>query len=374
VGIDDVRVALDVSAVPDNPAGAGRYTIDVVHALAARGDVDLSLIARRGDVERWPATVVDAAPSHRPFRLAWEQTRLPRLLRKLDVDLHHGPHYTMPEAAKLPKVVTIHDLTFFDHPEWHERTKVLFFRRAIRVAARHADALVCVSRTTADRLREVCAPEIPVAVIPHGVDHNRFTPMPPGPVADVDALAALNVRPPFVAFIGTLEPRKDVPSLVRAFDRMAGGHRDLTLVIAGGAGWGADEVGHAVQHARHRDRIVVTGYVPDSAVPALLRSAAVVAYPSLEEGFGLPALEALACAAPLVSTTGSAMEEVAAGAALLVPPGDVEALAGALDMAVREDVGLAARRERGLAIAARHTWEASAARHAEVYRAVARAR
>jgi glycosyltransferase involved in cell wall biosynthesis len=277
----------------------------------------------------------------------------------------------MPEASKLPKVVTIHDLTFFDHPEWHERTKVPFFRRAIRVAAQHADALVCVSRTTADRLHELCAPTIPVALIPHGVDHGRVTPAPPSPDADEKVLRALGVRRPFVAFVGTVEPRKDVPSLVRAFDRIAAVHADLTLVLAGGAGWGTEEVDAAIALARHRDRVMRTGYVLDEAVPALLRNAAVVAYPSLEEGFGLPALEALACAAPLVSTTGSAMEEVAAGAALLVPPGDVEALAGALDMAVRQDSGLAARCQKGLAIAARHTWQTSAARHAEVYRAAA---
>jgi glycosyltransferase involved in cell wall biosynthesis len=370
-------VALDVTAVPANPSGAGRYTIDLAAALSRQDDVALTFVARRDDATRWQAlsptaTVVAAAPRSRPARLAWEQTRLPKLLRGLPVRVHHSPHYTMPESATLPRVVTVHDLTFFDHPEWHERTKVALFRRAIRVAARHADALVCVSRATADRLAALCPVSCPVRVIPHGVDLERFRPgAPEGPVDDHTALAALGVRPPFIAFVGTVEPRKDVPTLVKAFDRMAPGHPELSLVLAGVEGWGSKPVEEAIAGAAARGRIVRTGYVPDDVVPGLLRQAAAVAYPSLEEGFGLPALEALACGAPLVTTTGSAMEEMAAGAAMLVDPGDVDGLAGVLDMLVRGDAGIDARRQRGFAVAARHTWEASGRAHAELYRAVA---
>jgi glycosyltransferase involved in cell wall biosynthesis len=131
-----------------------------------------------------------------------------------------------------------------------------------------------------------------------------------------------------------------------------------------------EAVDEAISAAHHGDRVRKTGYVPDEAVPALLRRAAAVAYPSAEEGFGMPALEALACEAPLVTTKGSVMEEVVGEAALLVPAGDVSALAGALDMLVRGDSRLAGRRALGRQIASRYTWARSAEAHVSVYRSV----
>src|SRR4029077_19450135 len=243
---------------------------------------------------------------------------------------------------------------------------------AIKVAAQRASALICVSETTAAHLRRLLAPEAPIYVIPHGVDHSRFSPQgPEGNAGDLAAITRLGVRPPFVAFIGTIEPRKAVPFLVRAFDRMAVAHPDLRLARAGRDGGGGAEVESTIGPSRHRDRIVRTGYVPDETVPALLRPAAAVAYPSQEEGFGLPALEALSSGAPLVTTSGSAMEEVVGDAALLVPPGDVGALAGALELLVRGDARLGERRARGVTIAEHFTWEACAEAHVGVYRSVA---
>ena len=176
---------------------------------------------------------------------------------------------------------------------------------------------------------------------------------------------------PLVVFVGTLEPRKGVAPLVAAFDLVAEANADAVLVLGGQTGWGMHETERALAAAHHRERIVRTGYLPDQAVPALLRRASVVAYPALEEGFGLPAIEALACGAPLVTTEGTAMAEVADGAAVLVPPGDVAALAGALRDTLRE--GRATERQaRGIAVAAERTWEASVARHVQAY-GVARA-
>jgi glycosyltransferase involved in cell wall biosynthesis len=379
VGGPVLNVCLDATAVPAKPGGAGRYVISLAGALAAGDDVDVTVVCRQGDRARWEQQVgskpvIDVAPTHRPLRLAWEQAALPRLLNRLPVDVHHGPHYTMPLISNRPTVVTVHDLSFFSHPEWHQPAKVAFFRGAIRVASARADAIVAVSRATADRLEARSRPRAPVHVIPHGVDHDRFRPAVSADesAADEAARARLGIGPGrrYVAFVGTLEPRKDVPSLVRAFDLIAPGHPDVTLVLAGNRGWGGAAVDSAVAAARTRDRIVVTGYVTDAENVALLRGAAAVAYPSLEEGFGLPALETLACGTPLVTTSGSAMEEVALGSALLVTPGDVDGLAGALDATLSGGPEVERRRQHGLEVAAGHTWQESAAAHARLYRSV----
>jgi glycosyltransferase involved in cell wall biosynthesis len=374
----DLRISLDVSAVPARPGGAGYYTMALARGLAGHGEVALSLIARHGDEPRWHdlapgAAVRGVVPDSRPGRLLFEQVRLGSLLGDLEVHVHHGPHYTMPARSPAPCAVTIHDCTFFDHPEWHLRSKAVFFRRAIRRAARHAGVLICVSRVTEDRLRAVCDVRVPVVVAPHGVDHERFTPREPVEGADRAVLGALGVPVdrPLVAFVGTLEPRKGVVPLLAAFDQVAQRHPDAVLVLGGQTGWGMAETERALAAARHPQRIFRTGYLPDAAVPALLRQATVVAYPALEEGFGLPALEALACGAPLVTTEGTAMAEMAGNAALLVPPGDAATLASALATGLQEGRATA-RRSLGISVAGERTWEASVAQHLRAY-AIARA-
>jgi glycosyltransferase involved in cell wall biosynthesis len=267
-------------------------------------------------------------------------------------------------------VVTVHDLTFFDHPEWHEPGKVAWFRAAIRFSASHAAAIVCVSGTTAGRLHDIVAPSCPVLVVPHGVDQACFVASEPREGADAEVLARLGLLRPYLLHLGTLEPRKGVQDLVAAFDALAGAHPDLELVLAGGIGWRSRPLVQSLATAASRGRIRRLGYVPDSAIPALLRRARVVAYPSLEEGFGLPALEALACGAPLVTTSDTAMAEVANGSALLVPPRQPQALAAAIEAAIADEgsIAAAARRASGLLIAARHTWEACAEGHLGAYR------
>jgi glycosyltransferase involved in cell wall biosynthesis len=380
---EPVPTSLDVSAIPARPAGAGRYVVELVRALGARDDVALTVVCRKGDAGRWrrlsPASrVLEPVWAPRTLRLAYGQWRLGSVVAGLTdpaIAVHHGPHYTFPHGlGDVASAVTVHDLTFFDHPEWHESAKVPFFQRAIRRAANEADVILCVSTTTAERLAELLAPRGPVFVAPHGVDRSRFRPAESDGREDAGLLTSVGLPPglDYALYLGTMEPRKGITDLVGAFDLVADGHGDLDLVLAGMDGWGSEAVRRAISGARHADRVRRLGYVEDDVVPALLRGARVVAYPSHEEGFGLPALEALACGAPLVTTSGTAMAELAATAAWTVSPGDAGELASAISEVLEAGpTELGRRREEGLERASAFTWERAAATHVAANRAAA---
>ncbi len=369
-----MRVALDVSAVPAQLTGAGRYVVEIAKRLPQSGP-DVTLVSRRGDEERWrdwsAAPVVGLVPTGRAARLWYEAWRLGTSEVARAANVWHGPHYTMPHRGATPSVVTIHDLTFFTHPQWHERAKVAYFQRAIRYSAMNAAALIAVSDVTARLIDELLPGHSPVVTAPHGVDLAAFS-----LAGDDDAAferAGLTSDAAYVLFVGTLEPRKGLDVLIDAFDEVARDRPELELWIAGKAGWG--ETPEVVRRAGSRQRIRRLGYVDQSVLPALMRRARCVAYPSWAEGFGLPVLEALACGGVVVTSAGTVMEEVAGGHALLAEAGDVTSLAAAL--AAADDLDAAARAARAPGArrhAERYTWEASVSRHLEAYDLAARAR
>lgn len=357
-----LRVLLDASAIPAQRVGVGWYVAELVRALAPRSDVDLHVLARRSDVGELGGRAPDATfhgvtLRSRPSRLVWEQTTLPRRARRVGADVFHGPHYTLPRSLACPAVVTFHDPTFFTHPGLHERAKVAFFTRASRLSVRRAARTIAVSEfSRAGAVEHAGADPDRVDVVLHGIDHVRYTPHADATV-DAKLRTRVGVSGPYVLWVGALEPRKDVPTLVEAFARLVREGTAETLVLAGPAAWGARQVAEEIERSGVGDRIVRTGYVSEEEKVALYRGASAFCYPSIAEGFGLPVLEAMACGCPVVTTTGSAPEQVGDGAVVLVPPGDAEALTEALREILSEGVRAEDLRRRGVERARAFSWE-----------------
>jgi glycosyltransferase involved in cell wall biosynthesis len=365
-----MRVALDVSAVPPQVAGAGRYIVELARRLPERG-VTTTLVTRRDDVARWSTWSPNAeraplVPSARIARLASEAYLLGESATARQNDLWHAPHYTMPRRRAKPCVVTIHDLTFFTNPEWHERSKVAFFRRAITYSTQHARVLICVSAFSARLLEEVCPAHAPIVVAPLGVELETFQPDTSCDTALFERYALPRV--PYIFFVGTVEPRKGLDVLLGAFGEVAEEDPDVQLWLAGQAGWGTGPIETLITNHPFAPRIRRLGFVDDALLPALYRQARAVAYPSRGEGFGLPVLEAMACGATVVTTAETVMAEVAGGAAELAPVGDAVALAERLaDALGASDHERSARARRARDRAELFTWGACLDLHLAAY-------
>jgi glycosyltransferase involved in cell wall biosynthesis len=372
------RVLVDATAVPADRGGVGRYVDGLISALGPAG-ADLAVVCQRADAERYgglaPAAQIVAGPpaiSHRAARLAWEQAGLPLVAQQVNAEVLHCPHYTMPVRPGRPVVVTIHDVTFFTQPEVHTTVKGPFFRSAIKNALHRATRCVVPSKATRDELvRVLAADPTLIDVAYHGVDHEAFH--VPSEEEKERVNRRLGLRGiAYIAFLGTLEPRKNVPALVRGWVKAFAGRENApALVLAGGSGWD-DDIDAAITEVPSHLRVLRPGYLRFMDLPGYLGGALVVAYPSYGEGFGLPVLEAMACGAPVLTTPRLSLPEVG-GDAVAYTEADSDSIADGLIALVDDKDRRRRLSEAAVARALEFTWEASAEAHMAAYaRAVAR--
>lgn len=329
-----LRVSVDITSLLHAMTGVGVFTRELVDGLAQRPDLDLSVFAVswRGRSGLTAAAPEGARVRSRPMpariaRAAWSQFDVPsarHLAGKTDVV--HGPNFVVPPGGGAAEVVTVHDLTALRHPEMCT-PDVLEWPDLLRRALARGAWIHAVSEFVADEVREAFpkAGERVVAV------HNGMRlPAPGDATSDAAAGRFLAGGHRYVLALGTVDPRKDLPSLVDAFTEIGATDPDLRLVIAGADGMGSDALDLAIAGSSLQRRIVRLGHIDDHKRLALLRGATVVAYPSRYEGFGLVPLEAMAVGTPVVTTAAGAVPEIVGDAALVVPVGDRAALAEGL--------------------------------------------
>ncbi len=373
------RILVDATAVPADRGGVGRYVDGLIAALG-RSDADLVVVSQRADAERYsrmaPAAEVLPAPAavaHRPARLAWEQTGLPLVAQQVNAGVIHSPHYTQPLAAKCPVVVTVHDATFFAEPQHYDKAKGAFFRSATKTALRRAARVVVPSKATRDELiRLLDADPTRLDVAYHGVDLDVFH-IPDEPErARVRARLGLGGAT-YLAFLGSQEPRKNVPNLIRGWARACAG-RELApaLVIAGGSGHDS-EIETAIAEIPSHLRLLRPGYLRYADLPGYLGGAVVVAYPSHGEGFGLPVLEAMACGACVLTTPRLSLPEVG-GDAVAYTGEEADQIGTDLAALLDDPDRREAFGEAGRARAKEFTWDASAEAHLASYARAAQGR
>ncbi len=365
------RVAVDATAVPADRGGVGRYVDELLPALAAEG-ADLVVVCQARDVAHYATLVpgadlrpAPAAVARRPVRLAWEQTGLAPAARRAGAEVLHCPHYTMPLRAGLPVVTTLHDATFFTHPGVHLPLKRHFFRAWTRLSLRRARRCVTPSAATRDELVRIVGADAGRVDVAHlGVDPARFH--RPTPEERAAARAHLGVEGPYLAFLGTLEPRKNLPALIRAWRTLDGAP---DLVLAGGRGWD-EEVDRAAAELPAGHRLHRPGYLPLELLAGYLGGAELVVYPSLGEGFGLPVLEAMACGAPVLTTRLLAIPEIG-GDAVAYTGTDEASIAADLRRLLADPERRAELAGAGLTRAASFDWRSCARAHLAAYAAAA---
>lgn len=372
-----IRVGYDVTTLEGQMTGVGYYSARLLAHLLRRTDPwHYELLSNRRSPQLAQLVNGDGARAKgprcpiMPLRPLWLQAALPIWLRRLNLDVCHFTNFLLPLAAHGRLIVTMHDMSLFFFPRYHRPRSLLMARPLIKPSAHRAQAIITVSASAkADIVRVLGVPAACVHVI-HEAAAPQFRRL-----HDAATLASVRDRyalpETFILYAGTIEPRKNLVRLVEALALLDRRGVHAPLLIAGQ--WGPlpyHELRATIERLGLQSSVRFVGYVPTADLVALYNLAAVFAFPSIYEGFGLPIIEAMACGAPVLTSDRSAPAEIAGAAATLVNPLDPQALAEGLFDLLTDPARRAAAQQRGLARAAEFSWTRAAAETAALYRQV----
>lgn len=359
---------------PVRPTGGSYYALNLARTLPQVDDGhDYVIFARSHSVPyfdsiRHRAEVVDVGALPRLRRYIWEQASLPRELKQRGAILLHSPHYTTPLLSPCPRVITVHDMTFFLLPERFKATRRLPYQLATRVGTRLAKRVIVPSLSTANDLQRLLGTSGSRISVTYEGANAVFQPVDPSIAAGVAAKYGLPAG--YLLSLGTQEPNKNRTAIIQALAQLTVSGRDLHLAVVGGGGWRTETEREEIEGLGLTSLIHYTGYVPEEDLPAIYSAASMFLFPSLHEGFGLAALEAMSCGVPVITSNTSSLPEVVGDAALLIDPRDPATLAAAIGRLIDEP-GIAQHlRDAGPERAAHFSWEQCARETAAVYRQI----
>ncbi len=371
-----MTLCFDLSAAAHERAGLGRYAAGLARALLALGVPLTAFIndARTSQLSpplsELPTFTANLPRKRWRLRAAASYFGGPALDAALPgVTLFHATEHLLPRLTRARSVFTLHDVAYRLYPRYHLLQNRLYLGLMMPRFLARAEAVICVSEhTRRDALRFYRLDPAKLHVIPEGVEP-RFR-----PAADPAALAPLRARyqlpQRFILYVGTIEPRKNLPVLLEAYAALRRRLPAVGLVIVGSKGWLYESFFQTLARLKLEAHVTLAGYVPEADLPGLITLAEVFAYPSEFEGFGLPPLEAMACGVPVACSNASSLPEVVGEAGLLLPPHDVAAWRTGLEALLTRPELRADLRARGLARAQPFTWERAAQRTLAVYEAV----
>jgi glycosyltransferase involved in cell wall biosynthesis len=366
-----MRIAFDGTTLRPGRTGVGYYTEHLLEHLAREAAGDELIVVSNRPVDTTkplsPSVRVVSCGSRTP-RMVWMQTVAPRVLRDLQPSVVHFTNGMIPIASPVPTVVTIHDMSLTMYPRYHPLRRVLLNRPFVDLAARRAAAIITVSQSAKrDIVRIYGLPSERVHVV-HEAAAPSFR-----PIANRAEIARVRQRyrlaERFILYVGTIEPRKNLPRLIEAFAaRHKRGDLPHQLVCAGPYGWLSRDIEQRIERLQVTDAIRFTGYVPFDDLPALYTLADMFVFPSLYEGFGLPVIEAMACGTPVITGSVPALTEIGGGAIEHVEDLQVETLGDAMVALGRDGNRRRHLSLLGLARARTFSWERAARETLEVYR------
>src|SRR5262245_5320726 len=369
-----MRIAFDGTTLTPGRTGVGYYTEHLLHHLTAQGEDEIVVLSNRPvDTTRPlpPRTVI--APTTVPLpRLVWLQAVAPRVLRRLRPDVVHFTNGMMPFASPVPTVVTIHDMSLTMYPRYHPLRRVLLNRPLVDVAARRADAIITVSQSAKRDIMRTYGTDGQRIHVVHEAAAPSFR-----PIREQAALEQVRRRyglaDRFILYVGTIEPRKNLPKLIAGFARRhKTGDLPHQLVCAGPYGWLSGDIEERIDRLRVGDAIRFTGYVPFEDLPALYNLAEMFVFPSVYEGFGLPVIEAMACGTPVITGHVPALEEVGGTAVEQVEHLDADSLGEAMVVLAHDPERRRRLTALGVERARTVSWERAARETLEIYRLAAR--